>query len=254
MNNKVSLLVNCLNEVDNLKNNILPLVEHFDETIIVDMQSNDGSRELFQTIPLSKFIEINKLGYVEPARKLGIDSCSYEFIFILDADETLSEKILIELKKFRNGSSSIFHDLLNKTSGIYIPRLNSMFHKDILWGKFSPQNDKQLRFFSKSTVDISDEIHHGIKFKKNINIRELQFSEGYYIYHYHSTSALQFITRIVRYSKYESNNREGIDSFNIKMAIRAFIREYIKNKGFMHGKVGFALAYILALREFLKGK
>lgn len=33
------------------------------------------------------------MGYVEPARKIGINSCKYDYVFILDADEILSEKL-----------------------------------------------------------------------------------------------------------------------------------------------------------------
>lgn len=163
MVNKISLLVNSLNEFDNLKKNIIPIVDVFDEVVIVDMESNDGSRELFQNIENAKFIEIEKMGYVEPARKAGIDACKNDFIFILDADESPSEKIISEMTKFQSAKDkSGFDDV--KTSGVFIPRLNRMFDRDIMWGKFSPENDRQLRFFKKDTVIVTDVIHSGLKF------------------------------------------------------------------------------------------
>lgn len=250
---KISLLVNSLNEFYNLKKNILPLVGVFDEVIIVDMKSNDGSRELFEGIENVKFIEIDKMGYVEPARKIGIDNCKYDYIFILDADESPSEKIIIEVKKFQSAKEDSRLDCIS-TTGLFIPRLNRMFEKDIIWGKFSPANDRQLRFFKRDTVLVTDVIHAGIRFCDSIsNIKTLSFEEGYYLYHYHSTTALEFISRLVRYSEFEGFVDKGVRSFNVKGAVKAFLREYIFERGFMHGKVGFALAYILSLRAFLKG-
>ncbi|WP_288820684.1 glycosyltransferase family 2 protein [uncultured Leclercia sp.] len=253
MVNKISLLVNSLNEFDNLKKNIIPIVDVFDEVVIVDMESNDGSRELFQNIENAKFIEIEKMGYVEPARKAGIDACKNDFIFILDADESPSEKIISEMIKFQSAKDkSGFDDV--KTSGVFIPRLNRMFDRDIMWGKFSPENDRQLRFFKKDTVIVTDVIHSGLKFGKHVkDVRTLPFNEGYYLYHYHSNSALEFISRLVRYAEFESSSNKGENSFNVKGAVKAFIREYFAERGFKHGKVGFALAYILSLRAFLKG-
>ncbi|EEQ8254400.1 glycosyltransferase family 2 protein [Escherichia coli] len=253
MENKVSLLVNCLNEVNNLKNNIIPLAHHFDEVVIVDMQSNDGSAELIKKLDNSRFIEIEKMGYVEPARKIGINSCKYDYVFILDADEILSEKIILEINRFRKGEKTEFIGLVD-IKGLMIPRYNSMFSQDITWGKFAPENDKQLRFFKKGTVEISSKIHSGINFKCNMEVVTLPFSSGYYIYHFHSATALEFIGRVVRYAEYENTKQPGKNSFNVTNAIKAFVKEYILSGGYKHGKTGFALAYILSLREFLKGK
>lgn len=253
MQNKISLLVNSLNEFANLKKNIIPLVDFFDEVIIVDMKSDDGSRELFESIKNAKFIEIDKMGYVEPARKIGIDACKNEFIFILDADEYPSEKIISDIRKFQTAKEPCG---LNSalTGGLLIPRLNRMFGKDILWGKFSPENDRQLRFFKRDSVLVSDVIHAGLQFQTNISkIETLSFKDDYYLYHYHSSTALEFISRLVRYSEFEKITGEGEKSFNVKGSVKAFLREYIVEGGFMHGKVGFALAYILSLRAFLKG-
>lgn len=252
MNNNISLLVNTLNERENIDKNIVPIAHIFNEVIIVDMMSDDGSREMLSHVPNCTFIEIEKLGYVEPARKKGIDTCKNSWVFILDADESPSKKLLDDIKKFQQGTSSGL-DALREGNGLFIPRLNSMFGHDISWGKFSPYNDRQLRLFHKDSVVISDVIHNGLKFKENTAITILDFSLGYYIYHYHSTSALQFISRIVRYAEFENTNKSGNDSFNISGCIKAFLREYVKERGFKHGRVGFALAFILALREFLKG-
>ncbi|HCM9485191.1 glycosyltransferase [Enterobacter kobei] len=253
MENKISLLVNSLNEFENLKKNIIPLVSYFDEVIIIDMESNDGSRELFENIDNANFIEVAKMGYVEPARKVGIDACKNDYIFILDADEYPSKKIIEELVNFQSAKGeSSFDGAI--TGGVLIPRLNRMFEKEIVWGKFAPDNDRQLRFFKRDSVLVSDVIHAGLRFRDEISsIKTLSFDEGYYLYHYHSSTAFEFISRLVRYSEFEGFRDKGDKSFNVKKAIKAFLREYIAERGCLHGKVGFALAYILSLRAFLKG-
>lgn len=253
MEKSISLLVNCLNEYENLLRHIVPITSYFDEVIVVDMQSNDGTRELIKRIDNAIFIEIERMGYVEPARKIGIEACTSDYIFILDADEVPSDALMSEITKFRKGDikTVLCHSI---EGGLMIPRLNSMLGEDILWGKFSPTNDKQLRFFKKNTVLISDVIHSGLAFKGHLKIETLPFEKGFYLYHHHSSTALEFISRLVRYCEYEKKQGTGKESFNVGMAIKSFIKEYIVEKGFLHGKVGFALAYILSLRAFLKGK
>lgn len=251
--NKISLLVNTLNERDNILKNIIPLSAYFDELVIVDMCSDDDSRNIVNAISNARFIETDRKGYVEPARKLGIDSCRYNYVFILDADEVLSEKLLEVIKSFRSGNATCL-DNVKKGGSVYFPRLNSMFGKDITWGKFSPDNDRQLRFFDKKGVIVSDVIHKGLAPAQQAMVDIIKFESKIYIYHHHSVSALQFISRLVRYAEFENNRKTGGDSFNISQAVKAFIKEFILEKGFLHGRIGFTLAYILALREFLKGR
>jgi glycosyltransferase involved in cell wall biosynthesis len=71
------------------------------------MESNDGSRELFENIDNANFIEVAKMGYVEPARKVGIDACKNDYIFILDADEYPSKKIIEELVNFQSAKGKV---------------------------------------------------------------------------------------------------------------------------------------------------
>ncbi|AXU94488.1 glycosyl transferase family 2 [Erwinia persicina] len=251
--NRISLLVNTLNERDNILKNIIPVSIYFDELVIVDMSSDDGSKDVVSDISNARFIETDKRGYVEPARKLGIDSCKYEYVFILDADEILSAKLLNVIKLFRSGNITCLENVKNGGC-LYFPRLNSMFGRDITWGKFSPDHDRQLRFFNKKNVIVTDVIHKGLVPAPHAVADIIKFESEKYIYHYHSTSALQFISRLVRYAEFENNKKTGEDSFSITPAVKAFIREFILAKGFLHGRIGFTLAYILALREFLKGR
>lgn len=241
----ISLLVNTLNEEKNIENNIKPISKYFDEIIVVDMSSEDLTVEKAAEFS-TKVISVPRMGYVEPARKKGIEECAGDYIFILDADETLSEVTLNWLTCLRSGSVVFQHECY------YIPRLNNMMGKDIYHGQFKPDSDKQLRLFTKESVIISEEIHKGILPK--VNTCSLNFSDGFYIYHYHSDSAIQFVERLVRYCFFEKNIGKGEKSFNIRGTIKSFFREYIRYNGFKNGRHGFALAFILALRTFINGK
>ncbi|PHI34868.1 hypothetical protein CBQ28_22465 [Pseudoalteromonas sp. GCY] len=242
---KISLLVNTLNEELNLENNIKPLAYLFDEVVIVDMSSEDNTFDVASSFA-TKVVSVERMGYVEPARKLGVETCENQFIMILDADEDISENLKKLILDIRAGNVSLENKVL------YIPRKNRMIGKDIEYGQFKADSDKQLRFFDKNSVEVTKEIHKGIRSK--VNTSSLEYKDGYYIYHYHSNTAIEFVSRLVRYCEIECNKQKGNDSFSVSGCLKAFIREYFRYQGYRNGRHGFALAFILAIRTFLNGR
>lgn len=242
---KVSLLVNTLNEEHNLEKNIKPLASLFDEVVVVDMSSSDRTVEVARSFA-DKVLSVTRMGYVEPARKCGIDACSHSLVMILDADEFISEALKSLISDIRAEKVSFDKQV------IYIPRKNRMIGKDIEYGQFKPDSDKQLRLFDKNSVTITDQIHKGIQ--ANVDSKSLKYSDGYFIYHYHSNTAIEFVSRLVKYCEFEGNQKQYEDSFTVSGCIKAFVREYFKYRGYRNGRHGFALAFILSIRTFLNGR
>lgn len=242
---KISLLVNTLNEELNLEKNIKPLAHLFDEVVVVDMSSSDRTFDVATSFA-TKVISVKRMGYVEPARKCGIEACENKIIMILDADEVISENLKKLLLDIRCGNTSLDGQVF------YIPRKNCMIGKDIAYGQFKADSDKQLRLFDKNSVEVTDEIHKGIRAK--VDARSLKYKDGYYIYHYHSNTAIEFVSRLVKYCEFEGNKQKGSDSFSISGSLKAFIKEYFRYQGYRNGRHGFALAFILAIRTFLNGR
>lgn len=241
---KISLLVNTLNEELNLENNIKPLASLFDEVVVVDMSSSDNTIAIANSF--AKVISVERMGYVEPARKCGIEACENKIIMILDADEIISDSLKKLITDIRTGNVSLEGQV------VYIPRKNRMIGKDIEYGQFKADSDKQLRLFDKNCVEVTDEIHKGIKAK--VKTTSLKYNDGYYIYHYHSESAIEFVSRLVKYCEFEGRKQKGDKSFVILGTIKSFLREYFRFQGYRNGRHGFALAFILSIRTFLNGK
>ncbi|MFM5243867.1 glycosyltransferase family 2 protein [Aeromonas rivipollensis] len=242
---KVSLLVNTLNEELNLEKNIKPLSRIFDEIVVVDMSSDDNSVSVANTFA-TKVISVKRLGYVEPARKCGIDACSNRIVMILDADEVISDKMKQFIMNVRNDEVNMIGNVF------FIPRKNRMIGKDIEYGQFKPDSDKQLRLFDKDCVLITDEIHKGIIPKNRTN--SLEYKNGFFIYHYHSDTAIEFVARLVKYCEFERAKKVGDDSFVVLSTIKSFVREYFKKQGYRNGRHGFAIAFILSIRTFINGR
>lgn len=243
----ISVIINTLNESINLST-LLPAIIHiFDEVVVVDMDSEDGTAVIAHNYG-ARIIGVKKMGYVEPARKVGIEQARNNIIFVLDADETPSEGLIEYL---RNQMKTNFSAL--KDNNISIPRLNIMLGKKILYGSYKPDSDTQLRIFKKDNIILSDVIHKGISNRENIGTIYLRFEDNHYLLHKHSESAYPFLSRLVRYCAYEvKEHNSGANSFSIYRLIKRFLVEYLYKLSFLNGRVGFAVAYIVSIRDFLK--
>src|SRR3989344_2370341 len=96
MINKISVVINTLNEEKNIER-VIKSTSWADEIIVCDMYSTDRTVE-FARKSGAKIVFHKKLNYVEPARNFAISKASNEWVLILDSDEeipsTLSEKLI----------------------------------------------------------------------------------------------------------------------------------------------------------------
>ncbi len=94
---KISVVINTLNEEENLPR-VLASVKNFaDEIVVCDMHSEDGTVEIAKKAG-AKVYKHKRIGYVEPARNYAISKTTGEWILILDADEQVPKALIKELK------------------------------------------------------------------------------------------------------------------------------------------------------------
>lgn len=242
MANKISVVINTLNEEKNIERAI-ESVKWADEILVCDMYSEDKTVELAKKLG-AKIITHEKTGYVEPARNFAISKSTGEWILILDADEEIPAILANRLKEVVATSTGITH--------VSIPRKNIIFNK---WMKASfwwP--DDNIRFFKKGAVTWNDKIHS--KPETEGEGLTLPAEEHLAIIHYNYTSISQFVSRMDRYSAVQAGElfEDGV-KFHwtdlIHKPLSEFMGRFFAKRGFEDGLHGLALSLLQAFSFLL---
>src|ERR1035437_3052148 len=95
--NKISLVVNTLNEELNIRECIESAKYLVDEIIVCDMHSEDKTVEIAKSLNAKVFYH-EKMGYADPARYYAISQATCEWVLVLDADERMTPDLVSKLK------------------------------------------------------------------------------------------------------------------------------------------------------------
>jgi len=225
---KVSVNIIARNEEKNITDCLISARLLADEIVFVDMESEDKTVKIARKYT-DKIYHYPLAGYVEPARKFGIEKCSGEWVFILDADERITPKLAREIKR----EIALAGDDIGAFA---VPRANYNFGVWLRHGGWWP--DYQVRLIRKSHfVDWPAKIHSFPKIKGRIVNLQEPFN------HFAITSIEQMVGRTIRYSQKEADllKKAGIKS-NVLTMIRKMLGEFyrrgIKKKGFLDGVPG----------------
>ena len=240
--NKLSVVINTLNEEENIKKAILSVGKIAGEIVVVDMHSSDNTVEIAKSMGAIVY-KHKKTGYVEPARNFAISKAKGDWILILDADEVVSIGLSKKL-------SSIIKN--PKYDYYRIPRKNIIFGKWIKNVRWWP--DYNIRLFKKGMVTWN-EVIHSVPFTEGDGT-DLDAKESNAITHYHYQSISQYLTRLDRYTDEHAKNliKEGYgfrwkDLFN--KPISEFVSRYFFGKGYKDGLHGLVLSGLQTFSEFV---
>jgi len=238
---KISVNVIARNEEKKIADCLISARLLADEIVLVDMESTDKTVKIGQKYA-DKIYSYPQAGYVEPARKFGIEKCRGDWVFILDADERITPKLASEIKeKTKNADNSI--------GAFAIPRANYNFGVWLKHGGWWP--DYQVRLIRKSHfLGWPKKIHSFPKVKgKIVNLKE-PFN------HFAIDSIEQMMERTIRYSQKEADllKRAGVKS-NLLVMIRKMLGEFyrrgIKMRGFLDGVPGVIQAIYQTYSVFI---
>jgi glycosyltransferase involved in cell wall biosynthesis len=240
---KISACIIAFNE-ENKISEAIQSVDWADEILVVDSESTDRTREIAETLGARVLIQ-KWLGF-SAQKQFAIDNASFDWIFSLDADERISEKLkveLLELKKKENLSAD----------GFRVPRLSFYMNRPIRHGGWYP--DWQMRFFNRRKGKWKDVlVHESFEMENGAKIESLKGD----ILHYSWESAAHHERMISdRYAPLaaEQNFRYGKRTSPLKIAaagLVAFLQSYIIKAGFLDGFAGFCIARFAAHHAFLK--
>jgi len=103
-NKTVSVIIHTYNEEKHIESCIESARKLTDKIIVVDMQSVDKTVDLAKKNGTEVY-SFPQFTYVEPARKFGINKARTDWVFLLDADERITEDLVEEIKEIINNDS-----------------------------------------------------------------------------------------------------------------------------------------------------
>lgn len=243
---KISVVINTLNEEKHLPKALSSVKDFASEVVVVDMMSTDDTVKIAKKFG-AKVFNHKRVGYVEPARNFGIEKASYDWIFILDADEWIPSSLKVylkkEIKKYEEG----------KTPNYFrIPRKNIVFGKWMKHTGWWP--DYNIRFFKKGTVSWN-EIIHQVPTTTGIGV-DLPAERELAIVHSHYSSLEEYISRMNRYTTVQARflRKDGKKfswRYLISKPASQFLTRYFAQEGYKDGLHGFSLSLLQAFSELV---
>jgi glycosyltransferase involved in cell wall biosynthesis len=144
----LSIAMIARNEEANLPRT-LESVRWADEIVIVDSGSTDRTPEIAASFGARHFFNRDFRGFA-PQKDLAIDSCTSDWIYLLDADEVVTPELAMEIQEtIRNP----------KFDAYWQPRLNLFLGRWIRHGGFYP--DRKLRLFRRGAAHMAGAEPHG---------------------------------------------------------------------------------------------
>lgn len=212
------------------------------EIIVADIGIETNLLERIKKYKKVKCVKVNEeIPYVEVIREKLKKHAKYDYIFFLDPDEIVPEKL---------------QDFIKNNVGTYdylkIPRKNIIFGKWIEHARWWP--DYQIRLFKKESVIWPSHIHH----QPNPKGKELVVDpkEELALVHHNYATIDEYLTKMYRYAKAEAQelvtNRQN---FTLQQAIQRSLSEFMgrffADKGYRDGTRGFVLSLLQMFNYFL---
>lgn len=238
--NKISVVINTYNAERHLRQ-VLDAVRGFDEVLICDMESTD------QTVPIAqeygcRVVVFPRAGAVsaEPARTFAIQSATYYWVLVVDADEVVTPELRQYL--YRRIQSDC-------PAGLFIPRLNQFM------GRYtrSIAYDHQLRFFKREGTVWPPHVHT-FPSVDGPTERIPSSEKNVRLIHLADERISDLLRKTDKYTDGELEKRPhlhyGVWGLFWRPAWR-FFRTYFLKLGLLDGKAGLVRAGMDALYQFV---
>jgi glycosyltransferase involved in cell wall biosynthesis len=264
----VSLIVPIKNEAENLPR-CLASVAWADEIFVVDSQSNDGSIEIAEGAG-AKVVQFQFTGTWPKKKNWALENLPFrnEWIFILDADETLPPQAEAEFRSAIANPGEIAGYWINRRfmflgrwlKHAYYPNWNLRLFKHSL-GRFE-------KLTEVATYSGDNEVHEHVVVQGPTGRLACEMD------HYAFPTVEVFIEKHNRYSNWEArvaterllagsseqlhhervNRRRKLKQLSQRMPFRGLLRflyVYLWQKGFLDGREGYYFARLHGIYEFL---
>ncbi len=241
---QISAVIIAFNEEDKIAEAIKS-VAWADEILVVDSESTDRTREISERLGAKVFVK--KWEGFSKQKQFAADRAAHDWVFSLDADERVSEKLKEEILR------SKVSDKNNLADGYRIPRLSFYMNRPIRNGGWYP--DWQMRFFDRRKGKWKDVlIHESFEMANDARIENLKSDILHYsvedVSHHHLMIGTRYAPLAARQMFERGKRASKLKIFTA--GATAFMQTYFLKGGFLDGLAGFAIARFAAHHAFLK--
>ena len=229
---KISVLVFCFNEENNIKK-LIENVSFADEIILIDDKSTD------QTVSIAKELGATVIEQTTADKSqqydLAINQAKNEWILLLNINEYLSPELKDEiLIKISNPKSNNLY---------YIKQTLFFFKKKIKHGEFN--NKKRIFLFNKKKHSYSTDTEKETNANLSKSAHTLKNRIDSYAYKSFDeyNHQLSLLSKKEALELFDKNVKPNFYHFLMKPFFN-FINQYFIKLGFLDGKEGYILAYI----------
>ena len=243
MSFQFSIVIICKDEAGHIGQTLRSIHSLSDDIIAYDTGSTDGTIEVLEKFPV-RFHHGPWEGFGK-ARQKAVQFSRYDWVFIIDADEIVTNALAEELKQLKLEDEKIVFRILLQ---------NHLGSRHIKWGIWG--NDFRIRLYNKKIVGWNELIvHEELIIPGHITVKKLNNP----ILHFTAEDISELTFKMHHYAlltaeQYYLNGKRARWIKRIFGPLFAFIKSYFLKYGFLDGKSGFDIARIIAGYTFLKYK
>ena len=243
MSFQFSIVIICKDEAGHIGQTLKSIFSLSDDIVVYDTGSTDGTLEVLEKFPI-KF----HYGLWEGfgiTRQKAVQFSRYDWVFIIDADEIVTNALAEELKQLKLTDEKIVYSILLQ---------NHLGSQHIKWGIWG--NDYRVRLYNKKLISWNDLIvHEELVIPNYITVKKLTKP----ILHYTAGDITELTNKMHLYAlltaeQYHLHGKRARWVKTVFGPLFAFIKSYILKFGFLDGKNGYDIARIIAGYTFLKYK
>ncbi len=240
---QISAALATFNEENNIVDCIKSLKTFADEIVVVDGNSTDRTAELAENNG-ARVIETTNKQMFHINKNLAINNCKNPWIFLIDADERISDELADEIKKKVSENP--------KESGFWVNRRNWFLGGFLTKGGAYP--DSVIRLFKKGKSRLPElSVHEQVKIEGTVGRLNND------ILHFADPGFARYLMRANRYTDQTSHEINKIDpgigfftivNYMFIKPIRTFSLIYFRNRGYVDGFRGFVWALFSSAHHF----
>ena len=245
MNAKVSVLILAKNEEKFIGECIKSVKTFADEIIVIDDDSTDDTAQIAKSLGAKVFLH-SLNGNWGQQQTFAIEQATYDWIFMIDADERATDKLSEHIKKILNEDDRRF--------AYMTARLSYFWGQPLKHGGWFP--DYVVRLLPRKGTYVTGLVHQKICH----DYTEKKLPDDEYLVHYpyrdwnHYFNKLNLYTTLAaKKSKAAGKSATILDI--ILHPIWASFRMYFLKGGFLDGRIGFILAtfhYFYTMAKYVK--
>lgn len=237
MINIISVAIIVKNGAKTLKKT-LDSLRHFDDVVVYDNGSTDGTQEIVKTYSNANLIEGDFLGFGDTKNKAA-SYTKHNWVLSLDADEVVTPALMTALGELKLEDNAVY--------GVTRYDFYKQQHIKHCWG-----NQELIRLYNKEITSFTRSKVHETVISDGLSTLRVDGVVNHFPYN----SISDFIAKLDHYSTlYAIDNHDKKSSSPLKAVVSgiySFIKTYFFKRGFLDGTAGLVIAFSHMATNFYK--